>query len=190
MFSNTHTRAERRCVRSRDRVCKAMVLNPIYSGDGPVYDSIQPQIIEPDPQLEAKLLSDASNQHYELLHNANDDQSSSTARYIGQPIHSSQSNPFILSTGSCSIDGDPESGRLIRSSSLSLPATYALKPNGQPRNKLNLTLDLSENLDSPTPAPTRMCEDDPYTVMKPAGSLRRQQREAQPKKNITGDNIL
>lgn len=61
---------------SRDRVCKAMVNNPIYSGSGPVYESVQPR---PNPELgvAAKLSGGAANgPQYETLR---DDK---TARYV------------------------------------------------------------------------------------------------------------
>lgn len=172
-----------------------MVLNPIYSGDGPVYDSIQPSL-NPDPHIEAKLM-DSSNVHYELLHNPDDhNASSSTARYIGGPLLPSQSNPLLLSTGHDSDSEARDSSHLFRCSSLSLPATsatkiVALKPNGLPRNKLNLTLNLTEphGHELPPAAVSCLSEDDTYAVMKPAGSLHQQQANGK-KKSITGNNIL
>ena len=158
---------------SKIRLGKAMVDNPIYVGDGPVYESVLPST---GTQLSAAKTSKAAannydNKHYEILHTPEDAQViNSTARYIGQPVQPRRNS---LDSSTCAdletIAKDVQCH--TRSKSFSTPTirSVALKSNGQPRNKLNLTLTLGTPTDVLS---QRQDVEDPYTVMNPAASLR------------------
>ena len=138
-----------------------MVHNPIYDGDGPVYESVQNQL-EINNESESQSENTRDRQYDNLRLSWSD-----TARYIDPPIHLQ-----YLSMNAASNTSD----------SVSMPLTAPrVMENGQ-ENKLHLTLSLdgkgfSENHTSVV-APNSMSQvhavapedvDEPYTVMSPAG---------------------
>ena len=159
---------------SKSRVCNVMVQNPIYDGNGPVYESVQTQLEGNNETAE-----DTTDQQYDNLQlHLND-----TARYIDPPVQLQK----LYTSNIVSDDNDVVNAPISRSASLSTPWTtpriMALKKNGQERNKLHLTLCLGGNDSSdcstsevvPKSAP-KVCAvspaadmDEPYTVMSPAG---------------------
>ena len=161
---------------SKTRVCNAMVHNPIYDGDGPVYESVQTQL---ETELSISLFEDTTNQHYDNRHVTLND----TARYVNPPAQLQYLYTAGTNTASNSMNTP-----VNRSASVSLPETtpkvIAQKKNNQERNKLHLTLSLGENDSSnshtgeeapklipATHAVVPMDMDEPYTVMSPAGVI-------------------
>ena len=162
-----------------------MVVNPIYDGSsGPVYDSImtQPERIQSTGSDQKDNMC-ITNQHYESLNAPNTNKTADTDRYIGQPIQPSL-NSFHTSALACHNEM-----QCVRCDSTSASATgmTGLKSNGQPRNKLGLTLSLDWG-DSTVAVgdnnPERIMhrvpnvsssehgkEEEPYAIMNPARSL-------------------
>ena len=147
-----------------------MVPNPIYEGDGPVYESVHNQ--QSLDQLAAQIGS-----HY----SANWDGSlmKNTVRYVDQPtgFHCNTSddiNSTTFNDSSTNIQKYPAHA--------SMPSTQkmALKKNGQERNKLHLTLSLPGNDSSSTKEEANLnlhadhsgIADETYTEMSLAGALR------------------
>ena len=102
-----------------------MVHNPIYDGDGPVYESVQTRLKENnETELNISQSEDTTDQQYDNLRVCLND----TARYVDPPVSNSANAP------------------INRSASVSMPQitpkVMALKKNGQERNKLRLTLSL------------------------------------------------
>ena len=69
-FNNT---AEKSFGDAKSRLCNTMVHNPIYEGEGPVYESVQPQSKTSTAAAAATLLATVtvdrfSDQHYDSLH--------------------------------------------------------------------------------------------------------------------------
>ena len=125
-----------------------MVDNPIYISDIPMYESVRAQ---PDTQLTAKL-SDSTN-HYEILKSPKSDGGAldtCTARYVDQSNIPRQNSESLINSSNCAPSSkDDTENVLLRSNSTSLLAKgMALKCNGQPRNKLNLTLTLGTTFTS------------------------------------------
>ena len=123
---------------SINRACNVMVHNPIYDGDGPVYESVQNQLeINNETELQSE---DTRNRQY------NDLQLSwnNTARYVDPPIHLE-----YLYINAASNDSDLVNAPINGSACVSMPPitpkVMAPKKNGQERNKLHLTLSLGEN---------------------------------------------
>ena len=152
-----------------------MVHNPIYDGDGPVYESVQTQLEgNNESELNISQSEDTTDRQYDNLRLSLND----TARYVDPPI---QLHYLYNNTVS-----DSANAPINRSASVSMPQTtprvMALKKNGLERNKLHLTLSLGGNDSSNSHisevapklipktcavAPADM--DEPYTVMSPAG---------------------
>ena len=150
-----------------------MVHNPIYDGDGPVYESVQTQLeINNEIELRAEDTRDRQYDNIRL----------STARYIDPHDHLQ-----YLYTNAASEASDSVNVPINRSASVSMPLAtprvMASKKNGQERNKLHLTLCLGGNGSSnnctsvvaPSSMPTTFAivpedEDEPYTVMSPTGA--------------------
>ena len=66
---------------SRNRVCNVMVHNPIYDGDGPVYESVQNQLeINNETEIQSE---DTTDQQYDSLRLSRNN----TARYVNPPVH-------------------------------------------------------------------------------------------------------
>ena len=148
---------------SKNRVCKVTIHNPIYDGNGPVYESVQTQLEgNIDTELNISQSEDTTDrQYYDNLRISLND----TVRYIDPPVSNSVNTP------------------INRSASVSMqqttPRLMVLKKNGQERNKVHLTLSLDGNDSSnghtsviaPKQIP-KMCAiapaDEPYTVMSPA----------------------
>ena len=167
---------------SRNRVCNVMVHNPIYDGDGPVYESVQMHLQqEGNNETELNALSqfeDTTDERYydNFRLSLND-----MARYVDRPA---QLQCLYTNTASNS-----KTTPINRSTSLSMPQTtprvMALKKNGQERNKLHLTLSLggidSSNSEEAPSLSTHNNKhsdvtedsdmDEPYTVMSPAGLI-------------------
>ena len=162
---------------SKTRVCNAMVHNPIYDGDGPVYESVQTQL---ETELSISLSENTTDQHYDNLHVSLND----TARYVNPPAQLQ----YLSYTAGTNTASNSMNAPVNRSASVSLPETtpkvMALKKNGQERKKLHLTLSLGENDSSNShtgevvtksnpsthvAVPADM--DEPYTVMSPAGAI-------------------
>ena len=152
-----------------------MVHNPIYDGDGPVYESVQTELeINNETELEFEDIRDRQYDNLRLSLN-------NTARYIDPNVHLQH-----LYTNAASDATDSVNASINRSVSVSMPlatpTVMALKKNGQERNKLHLTLCLggsdSSNNRTSVVAPNSMPKtcavapedvDEPYTVMSPAG---------------------
>ena len=163
-----------------------MVENPIYVGNGPVYDSIltQPQCIRLEAQSEQKdTYHCVTNPHYESLPHS--EMMADTARYIGQPVQHSLDH---CHTSSLTSQSETESIKHPSSKGTSASASVmmGLKSNGQPRNKLGLTLSLGgydlthecsldnaalSKMHGNTVTSSIMHEEEAYAVMNPAGSL-------------------
>ena len=151
-----------------------MVHNPIYDGDGPVYESVQTRLEGTnETELNISQSEDTTDRQYDNLRLSLND----TARYIDPPVQLQYLyNNTVFNSANAPIS---------RSASVSMPQTtprvIALKKNGQERNKLHLTLSLGENDSSnghtsevaPKPIP-KTCAvapadmDEPYTIMSPA----------------------
>ena len=120
---------------SKNRACNVMVQNPIYDGDGPVYESIQNQ-----PEVNNEIELDTKNQQYDNLQLSGNN----AARYVDPPVHLQ-----YLYTNAASNTTDLVNAPINRSASVSMPLTAprltSLKKNGQERNKLHLTLSLGES---------------------------------------------
>ena len=152
-----------------------MVHNPIYDGDGPVYESVQTRReINNETELQSEDIRDQQYDNLRLSLN-------NTARYINPHDHLQ-----YLYTNTASEAGDSVNAPINRSASVSMPLltprVMALKKNGQERNKLHLTLSLSGNDSSNNCTSVvvsnsipKICAiapedvDEPYTVMSPAG---------------------
>lgn len=169
-----------------------MIDNPIYAGgSGPVYDSImtQPERIQQTGSDQKNTC--ITNPHYESLHIRNSNMIADTDRYIGQPIQ------YTYSSNSCHASGMSYQNEMqhVRCNSTSASATKmtGLKSNGQPRNKLGLTLSLGgrdSTLEDNTQAGIMQGvpkvstvelgnEEEPYAIMNPASSLIQRGQEEQ-----------
>ena len=163
-----------------------MIDNPIYVSNGPVYDSIltQPQSIQIAGSEQMNNNNTCiTNPHYESLHIRNSEMTLDTVLYIDQPNQPKRDlSNSCHSSSSTSLNGT-ESMRHKRSKSSSVSAS-GLKSNGQPRNKLGLTLSLGGSdrpreypLEDIAPSKTQgnnlsvMHEEEAYAVMNSAGSL-------------------
>ena len=160
---------------SKNRVCNVMVHNPIYDGDGPVYESVQAQFetTESKPQS-----IDATDRQYDNLRQSFSD----TARYVNPP----DQLQYLYATSTSFEVNNSAIAPLSRFTSVSMPPAtsrvIALKRNSQERNKLHLMLSLDGN-DSfnnsngevaPKPVPKTSAVasatmEETYTVMSPAG---------------------
>lgn len=156
-----------------------MIDNPIYvGGSGPVYDSIMTQ-----PQRMQSTGSDQkdtciTNPHYESLNTTAD-----TDRYIGQPIQPSL-KPCHASSSS-SVHKNETQHVSCSTTTASASTMIGFKSNGEPRNKLGLTLSLGGEdsiTEDNTPAARIMHgianvssvdvdDEEPYAVMNPTSSL-------------------
>ena len=121
---------------------KVTITNPIYEGDGPVYDSVQTQdVVNSVPKsnmlhCQSILMTDEEDTNiYQSL--------SDMARYKDRPVQLHHS----LYTNAASDGGD--TGTPVDTPTESMPLTapriMALKKNGQERNKFCLTLSLGGN---------------------------------------------
>ena len=159
-----------------------MIDNPIYDGgSAPVYDSIvtQPERI----QSTGSDLKDThiTNPHYESLNIPNSNTMADTDRYIGQPVQHS-----INSGHSSRLAYQNEVQCSVKCNGTSASATTMteLKSNGQPRNKLGLTLSF-EGRDStlimqgvPYISSVGLGnEEEPYAIMNPTSSLVQRDQE-------------
>ena len=153
-----------------------MVNNPIYDGDGPVYESVLAQFEgNNETELNMSQSEDTTDQQYDNLRVGLND----TARYSAPPAHLQY---LYTNTASNSVNA-PINTSASASIPRATPGGMALKKNGQERNKLHLTLSLggndSSNSDvSPELIPTSRAAvapadvpDEPYTVMSPAGGV-------------------
>ena len=164
---------------SKNRVCNVMVHNPIYDGDGPVYESVRTRF-ETNNATESNMMPqsvDVTDRQYDNLRQSLND----TARYVDPPGQLQH----LYTTNTAFEINNSVNAPLSRSSSVSMPPAtsrvMALKRNGQERNKLHLTLSLGGNnsnggevAQKPVPktsaaAPADM--EEAYTVMSPAGVL-------------------
>ena len=163
---------------SKIRVCNVMVHNPIYDGDGPVYESVQARFETTESNMPQSV--DATDRQYDNLRQNLSD----TTRYVDPPGQLQ----YLYTTNTAFEVNNSANAPLSRSTSVSMPPAtsrvMALKRNGQERNKLHLTLSLGENdsfnnpngevAPKPIPktsvvAPADM--EEAYTVMSPAGVL-------------------
>ena len=136
-----------------------MVNNPIYVGDGPVYDCI---LAQPETSLDKKCSDPTSNQQYEIVHTPNT-QSLNTDRYVGQP-----KQPLLRRNSLDTSASDDSSKVVCTSVSLASAGGVSLKSNGQPRNKLNLTISLETSNEISS---AKAEEEGAYTLMNPVGSI-------------------
>lgn len=162
---------------SVERMCNAMVPNPIYNG--PLYESVQ-------PHFETLVSTMASTSGEQQCNSRASTPSSSekSVRYVDPPSHSSKnrSRSFVSSGPSHSSMRTSDALNISRSTSVSIPA---IKKTEKQRNKLNLTLTLtgtdstgatgSHNAQDSTAEPISAANpvvlrdvDDNYTVMSPA----------------------
>ena len=155
-----------------------MVDNPIYVGSyGPVYDSIMPTQSE-SIQSTGSEQKDASitNPHYESL---NTSKMADTERYIGRPIQPSSNS---CHSSSMAYGNEFEAQRVrCNDAPASATQTIGLKSNGQPRNKLGLTLSLNREEstvkekksarivhEAPNISSVELgSEEEPYAIMNP-----------------------
>ena len=118
-----------------------MVQNPIYEGDGPVYESVQTQremnSVTESIMPQSDITTDGQNNNfYQSLSDA--------ARYIERPLQLHQY--LYTNTASDGSDtGTPTDTPTSETMPLTTPRVMALKKNGQERNKLHLTLPLGGN---------------------------------------------
>ena len=162
------------------RVGNTMVHNPIYDGDGPVYESVknQPQLATDTPaQYDSLRQTTAAYTVHDVcsVHVPHPD------NYANSNNYHCNSDTFTCTDntapGYCSNPSVETKGSLFVS--LSPTKKIALKKNGQERNKLHLTLSLAENDYNPPKReggsfiqkPSPVHSDDSYTVMSPAGTL-------------------
>ena len=146
---------------SRGRVGNTMVLNPIYDGDGPLYESVQNERF-------IQLTTDTGtlyNNLQQTLKHQDDDCLSNTARYVDQPAHNA-----LVQTKSTTFNYDPANApeHVMCGSVPSSTGKLSLKKNGQERNKLHLTLTLSGNAN---PTKEQTYADETYTAMGSAGAV-------------------
>ena len=145
-----------------------MVHNPIYDGDGPVYESVLTQ-----HKMNNETELDTRDRQYDNLRLS----WNNTARCVDPPVHLQ----YLYTNAASNVSGSVNAP-INRSTSVSMPLTaprmMSLKKNGQERNKLHLTLSLGDNncSNNRTYADENVCavapEDvnEPYTVMSPAGA--------------------
>ena len=138
-----------------------MVTNPIYEGDGPVYDSVQTQDIV-NSVTESNILTT-----YEQDININQSLSD-MARYNDHPIQLHHS--LYTNAASDGSDTGTPVDTPTESMPLTAPRIMALKKNGQERNKLHLTLSLGGNSSAKNPSMHTIVDaDEVYIEMSPAG---------------------
>ena len=157
------------------RVGKTMVHNPIYDGDGPVYESVKNQ-----PQLATDTPAQYDSLRQTIIHDVS----------VHVPHPDNYTNDYYCNSDTFACTDNTAPGYCIHSNPstetqgshfVSVPPTkkMALKKNGQERNKLHLTLSLAENDSNPPEReegsfirkPSPVHSDDSYTVMSPAGTL-------------------
>ena len=127
-------------MKSKKKVSKVMVTNPIYERDGPVYDSVQTQdvmnSVTKSSMLQSILTTDEQDTNiYQSL--------SDVARYKDRPVQLHHS--LYTNAASDSSDTGTPVDTPTESMPLTAPRIMALKNNGQERNKLRLTLSLGGN---------------------------------------------
>ena len=130
-----------------NKVCKVMVHNPIYEGDGPVYESVQTQL-EMNSVTESNMpqsVVTTSGQNITFNQSLSD-----TARYIDRPPQLQQ-YLYTNSTSDGSDTGTPTDTPTSETVPLTTSRVMALKKNRQERNKLHLTLSLGGNDSSNNP---------------------------------------
>lgn len=151
-FNNT---AEKSFGDAKSRLCNTMVHNPIYEGEGPVYESVQPQS-KTSTAAAVTLLATVTvdtfaDQHYDSLHNpdAPSPLDESTLKMVCRSDHSTLSsqpqNKSTISSNAYTQLTVPDSGTASTPSPPAGTVMMALKKNGQERNKLHLTLSLRGN---------------------------------------------
>ena len=122
--------------KSATNVCNVMVHNPIY--DGPVYESVQGQFesLNSNTLLTEGTTDNSCNSQSSTPTTVSDN----TVRYTDPPVQRSKngSNSFISSIPPHSSTPDRDTENVPRSTSI-------IKKNGKERNKLHLTLALTEN---------------------------------------------
>lgn len=171
-------------MKSKSNACNAMVHNPIYEGDGPVYESVQVRVEETCLPADTLQVTDTTNHQYNSINTPatsalQDNSSLNTVRYVKQPVQL-QRNSFINTHTSAADNHDTEGTPRSTSTTLQAARVMALKKNGEVRNKLHLTLSLGGNEsghatgESLSPS---VCEvvssgvDGTYMVMSPVSSL-------------------
>ena len=120
-----------------------MVQNPIY--DGPVYESVRRQFDNLSTTTE-RTAADEGNTLSDRPCNSKISSSNSSEksiRYVNQPVQMASKNFRSMSFGSGSPSLSSAAGSNPRSTSVSIPFTS--KKTGKERNKLHLTLTLTEN---------------------------------------------
>lgn len=155
-----------------------MVHNPIYDGDGPVYESVQNH-----PSQSRDTASQYDNIHCtEATYTIQDNSHPSGNRYVDQPVHFHKN--MLVHTDKTTNDPLSTSTNALKCStcdSMLSTQKMALKKNGQERNKLHLTLPLHEsdsipmneirNAFSKSNEFQAKVVDETYTVMNPAGAV-------------------
>ena len=160
-------------MKSQKKTSEIMVTNPIYEGDGPVYDSVQTQDVV-NSVTESNILT-TDEQDININQSLSD-----VARYNDRPIQLHHS----LYTNAASDGSD--TGTPVDTPTESMPLTgpriMALKKNGQERNKLHLNLSLggkssakslamtNENFPGSVATTNAIADaDEVYIEMSPAG---------------------
>lgn len=164
---------------SKVRACNVMVHNPIYDGDGPLYESVHNKQSHPQ---------DAASQ-YDSIHYAEatftfqDSSYHSGNRYVDQPVHIH--NNYLFTNTDNTTDNShgicANSPNDTTCTSMASTKKMTLKKNGQVRNKLHLTLSLPRSdcipmkeIQSAFPKSSEIqaeVADETYTVMSPAGAV-------------------
>ena len=151
-----------------------MVHNPIYEGDGPVYESVltQHEMNNVHDMNRPRSVVTPGGQHDNFPQSLSD-----SARYVDRPVHLQYL--YSNTTSDTSDTGTPIDTPTSESIPLTAPRVMALKKNGQERNKLHLTLSLGDNnepsnissseMDPNTRTINPADVDEHYIAMSPAG---------------------
>lgn len=150
---------------SKVRACNAMVHNPIYDGDGPVYERVHNQ------QSFDHLATDIKASYSAIQ----DDSSMNAVRYIDQPVcfHNNTSDINNITFNSTNPTNTTTRVSVLSTSSV------ALNKSGKKRNKSCITLSLPENNSHPPKGEAILKLDtdhsgsanETHTEMSPAGML-------------------
>ena len=152
-----------------------MVHNPIYEGDGPVYETVQTRreinnVSESNMNMPRSVVA-IGGQHNNFPQNLSD-----MARYVDRPVQ------LQYLASDASDTGTPNDTPTSESMPLTGSRVIVLKKNGQERNKFHLTLSLVDNEPSnnspgevaPKTVPNTCAiapadSDELYIAMSPAG---------------------
>ena len=154
-------------MKSQKKGSEVMVINPIYEGDGPVYDSVQNQdvvnSVTESNMLQSILTTDEqdTNIHQSL---------SDTGHYSNNDRPVQLHHSLYTNAASDGSDTGTPVDTPTESMPLTAPRIMALKKNGQERNKLHLNLSLGGNSSAKNSSMHAIVDaDEVYIEMSPAG---------------------